>query len=82
MIGELIKAHNDQNISQKELEDLSEIKQPSIARVEKIQLIDKKASTFVLAFLLLTSRNIENVPIIFTNNVFSYCFIIELTLRV
>lgn len=33
LIGELIKARNEQNISQRELGNLSGVKQPSIARV-------------------------------------------------
>ena len=35
IIGELIKARNDKNISQRELEQLSGVKQPIIARMEK-----------------------------------------------
>ena len=35
LIGELIKARNEQGISQKRLEELSGVKQPVIARMEK-----------------------------------------------
>lgn len=35
LIGELIKARNDKGISQKKLEELSGVKQPIIARMEK-----------------------------------------------
>lgn len=35
LIGELIKARKEQGISQKELEELSGVKQPVIARMEK-----------------------------------------------
>lgn len=35
LIGELIKARNEQGISQKKLEELSGVKQPVIARMEK-----------------------------------------------
>jgi DNA-binding XRE family transcriptional regulator len=35
IIGELIKARNEQGISQKKLEELSGVKQPIIARMEK-----------------------------------------------
>ena len=35
LIGEIIKARQEQGISQKRLEELSGVKQPSIARMEK-----------------------------------------------
>lgn len=35
LIGELIKARQEQGISQKQLEELSGVKQPVIARMEK-----------------------------------------------
>lgn len=35
LIGEIIKARREQNITQKQLEKLSGVKQPVIARVEK-----------------------------------------------
>ena len=35
IIGELIKARNEQGISQRKLEELSGVKQPVIARIEK-----------------------------------------------
>ena len=35
LIGELIKARQEQGISQKKLEELSGVKQPVIARIEK-----------------------------------------------
>ena len=35
LIGELIKARNEKGISQKKLEELSGVKQPIIARMEK-----------------------------------------------
>lgn len=35
LIGELIKARNEQGLSQKRLEELSGVKQPIIARMEK-----------------------------------------------
>lgn len=35
LIGELIKARHEQGISQKKLEELSGVKQPVIARIEK-----------------------------------------------
>jgi DNA-binding XRE family transcriptional regulator len=35
LIGELIKARHEQGLSQKKLEDLSGVKQPIIARMEK-----------------------------------------------
>ena len=35
LIGELIKARHEQGISQKRLEELSGVKQPVIARIEK-----------------------------------------------
>lgn len=35
LIGELIKARNEKGISQKKLEELSGVKQPIIARLEK-----------------------------------------------
>ena len=35
IINELIKARNEKNITQKQLEELSGIKQPMIARIEK-----------------------------------------------
>lgn len=35
IIGELIKARNEQGISQKKLEELSGVKQPIIARMER-----------------------------------------------
>ena len=35
VIGELIKARNEQGISQRKLEELSGVKQPIIARMEK-----------------------------------------------
>ena len=35
IIGELIKARQEQGFSQKKLEELSEVKQPIIARMEK-----------------------------------------------
>lgn len=35
IIGELIKARHEQGISQKQLEELSGVKQPVIARMEK-----------------------------------------------
>lgn len=35
LIGELIKARDEQGISQKKLEELSGVKQPVIARIEK-----------------------------------------------
>ena len=35
LIGELIKARTEQGISQKKLEELSGVKQPIIARMEK-----------------------------------------------
>jgi ribosome-binding protein aMBF1 (putative translation factor) len=35
IIGELIKARQDQGISQKKLEEMSGVKQPIIARMEK-----------------------------------------------
>lgn len=34
LIGELIKARNEQGISQKKLEEMSGVKQPIIARIE------------------------------------------------
>ena len=34
LIGELIKARNEQGISQKKLEEISGVKQPVIARIE------------------------------------------------
>ena len=35
LVGELIKARNEKGISQKKLEELSGVKQPIIARMEK-----------------------------------------------
>lgn len=35
LIGELIRARNEQGISQKQLEEMSGVKQPVIARMEK-----------------------------------------------
>lgn len=35
LIGELIKARNEKGLSQKKLEELSGVKQPVIARMEK-----------------------------------------------
>ena len=35
LVGELIKARNEKGISQKKLEELSGVKQPRIARMEK-----------------------------------------------
>ncbi|MBQ3321421.1 MAG: helix-turn-helix transcriptional regulator [Firmicutes bacterium] len=35
IIGELIRARNEQGISQRKLEELSGVKQPVIARIEK-----------------------------------------------
>ena len=50
LIGELIKARNEQNISQKELEYLSGIKQPSIARVERMNT-DPRLHTLIKLLL-------------------------------
>ena len=61
LIGELIKARNEQNISQKELEHLSGIKQPSIARVEKMNT-DPRLHTLI-KLLLPLGKTLAIVPL-------------------
>ena len=61
LIGELIKARNEQNISQKELEYLSGIKQPSIARVEKMNT-DPRLHTLI-KLLLPLGKTLVIVPL-------------------
>ncbi|MBR1819670.1 MAG: helix-turn-helix transcriptional regulator [Neisseriaceae bacterium] len=61
LIGELIKARNEQNISQKELEHLSGIKQPSIARVEKMNT-DPRLHTLI-KLLLPLGKTLVIVPL-------------------
>ena len=46
LIGELIKARNEQGISQKKLEEMSGVKQPIIARIETGKSIPQ-ASTLI-----------------------------------
>ena len=61
LIGELIKARNEQNISQRELEDLSGVKQPSIARVENMNT-DPRLHTLI-KLLLPLGKTLAIVPL-------------------
>ena len=61
LIGELIKARNEQNISQRELGDLSGVKQPSIARVENMNT-DPRLHTLI-KLLLPLGKTLAIVPL-------------------
>ena len=61
LIGELIKARKEQNISQRELENLSGVKQPSIARVENMNT-DPRLHTLIKLFLSL-GKTLAIVPL-------------------
>ncbi len=52
LIGELIKARQEKGLSQKKLEELSGVKQPVIARMEKGQTSPQHPSLFIILFKL------------------------------
>lgn len=61
LIGELIKARDEQGISQKELEKLSGVKQPSIARLEKLHT-DPRLHTLI-KLLVPLGKTLAIVPL-------------------
>ena len=61
LIGELIKARNEKGISQKELEALSGVKQPVIARIEKGNVSPQL--TTLLKVLAPLGKTLKVVPI-------------------
>ncbi len=65
LIGELIKARQEKNISQKKLEKLSGVKQPIIARMEK-GTTNPQIDT-ILKLLLPLGKTLAIVPLKKTN---------------
>ena len=61
LIGELIKARQEKGISQKQLEELSGVKQPVIARMEK-GYTSPQLDT-ILKLLLPLGKTLEIVPL-------------------
>lgn len=61
LIGEIIKARKEQGLSQKKLEELSGVKQPIIARMEK-GITNPQIDT-ILKLLAPLGKTLEIVPI-------------------
>ncbi len=61
LIGELIKARNEKGISQKQLEELSGVKQPVIARLER-GITNPRLDT-ILRILAPLGKTLAVVPI-------------------
>ena len=77
LIGELIKARQEKGISQKKLEELSGVKQPVIARMER----GATSPQIDTILKVLTSSNlVVLIPITITLPVISLYFIISPTL--
>ena len=60
LIGELIKARNEQGISQKKLEEMSGVKQPIIARIETGKSIPQVST--LIKLLVPLGKTLANVP--------------------
>lgn len=60
LIGELIKARNEQGISQKKLEEMSGVKQPIIARIESGKSIPQVST--LIKLLVPLGKTLAIVP--------------------